>query len=55
MSYECRSADGQVFYRHNACPHAVPAKANSTHAAPARGGRTGAASAAVSSSRVSRD
>ncbi len=22
-SYECRSTDGQVFYRHSACPHSV--------------------------------
>lgn len=25
-SYECRSSDGQVFYRHTACPHTVEAK-----------------------------
>ena len=24
-SYECRTADGQVFYRHGACPHSVAA------------------------------
>lgn len=25
-SYECRSTDGQVFYRHTACPHSVEAR-----------------------------
>jgi hypothetical protein len=25
-SYECRSTDGQVFYRHTACPHSIEAK-----------------------------
>jgi hypothetical protein len=24
-SYECRAADGQVFYRHTHCPHSVAA------------------------------
>jgi len=53
MSYECRTADGQVFYRHSACPHSV--SASSAGAAQGRGGRSGTASAAVSSSRVPRD
>ncbi|HEY2396216.1 MAG TPA: DUF4124 domain-containing protein [Rudaea sp.] len=55
MSYECRTADGQVFYRHNACPHSVPATTSSTRGAKGRSGRGSAASAAVSSSRVPRD
>lgn len=25
-SYECRTSDGQVFYRHSGCPHSVVAK-----------------------------
>jgi Domain of unknown function (DUF4124) len=25
VSYECRVANGEVFYRHSACPHSVPA------------------------------
>src|SRR5262249_37803960 len=29
MSYECRASDGQVFYRHAACPHSVPGRAQS--------------------------
>lgn len=51
MSYECRTADGQVFYRHTSCPHSVAATASSS----GHGSRSGAASAAVSSSRVPRD
>lgn len=27
-SYECRSVDGQVFYRHVACPHTIEAKSD---------------------------
>jgi len=27
-SYECRSVDGQVFYRHAACPHTIEAKSD---------------------------
>lgn len=27
-SYECRSVDGQVFYRHAACPHTIDAKSD---------------------------
>ena len=41
-SYECRSSDGQVFYRHHGCPHAVASRAN-----PAK-------SASVSALKVSR-
>ncbi len=51
MSYECRTADGQVFYRHTACPHSVTANASSA----AHGSRSSKASAAVSSTRVPRD
>jgi hypothetical protein len=25
MSYECRVSNGEVFYRHSACPHSMPA------------------------------
>jgi len=25
VSYECRAADGQLFYRHGSCPHSIPA------------------------------
>jgi hypothetical protein len=51
-SYECRSADGQTFYRHTPCPHSVAAT---------QGGRTkgrestAARSVSVSSRRVSRE
>jgi hypothetical protein len=26
MSYECRAADGELFYRHGRCPAQIPAK-----------------------------
>jgi len=55
MSYECRSADGQVFYRHTSCPHSVAATASSSGRTQGHGSRSGATSAAVSSSRVPRD
>ena len=28
-SYECRASDGEVFYRHSGCPHALPAPSGS--------------------------
>lgn len=28
VSYQCRSSDGQVFYRHHGCPHAVASRTN---------------------------
>jgi hypothetical protein len=49
-SYECRTADGQVFYRHGACPRSVPA------VGAASGGRaTAGNSVAVTSTRVPRE
>lgn len=52
-SYECRTADGQVFYRHSACPHSVPAldHNNAAH----RGRSAAAKSVAVTATRISRD
>ena len=55
LSYECRTADGQVFYRHASCPHSVAATASSGGAAPGRGSRGGGGSTSVSSSRVLRE
>ena len=56
-SFECRSGDGQVFYRHSTCPHSITAVAGTT--APAhgtRGGnRAGAGSTTVSARRIPRD
>ncbi len=52
-SYECRTADGQVFYRHSACPHSVPAIDHGN--APHRGRSTAAKSVAVTSTRISRE
>jgi hypothetical protein len=53
MSYECRSSDGQVFYRHSSCPHSL-----SSNAKAGRGtsrSRSGSASATVASRRVTRE
>ncbi|GAA0715863.1 DUF4124 domain-containing protein [Dokdonella soli] len=53
MSYECRADNGEVFYRHSACPKSIPVDA-SHGAAPRRGhgksqrGKTSAAVSAVS-------
>ncbi|MGH8122928.1 MAG: DUF4124 domain-containing protein [Rudaea sp.] len=51
QSYECRTADGQVFYRHASCPHSVAAQAGSTKGH----GRSGAQSVSVSGHRVARE
>ncbi len=51
-AYECRTADGQVFYRHASCPHSIAAA--QVNGAKGRGRRT-AQSVSVSSRRVSRD
>jgi hypothetical protein len=50
MSYECRSTDGQVFYRHSACPRTVAAKGEL-----ASKGRASAKTVPVHSTRVSRE
>lgn len=49
-SWECRAADGEVFYRHTRCPHSVPGdgvmRSGGTYAlGRGRGGRTRARSA----------
>lgn len=57
-SYECRTADGQVFYRHSACPHSIAGvdAQGATHR-----GHGGAAksstgkSVAVTSTRITRE
>ncbi|HEX6832254.1 MAG TPA: DUF4124 domain-containing protein [Rudaea sp.] len=57
-SYECRTSDGQVFYRHAACPHSVPAlAAEHPSGASSRGsGRSkDAGSVGVTAQRISRE
>lgn len=60
-SYLCRSADGQVFYRHGACPHSVasigtnPSGHDPARSAHAKHGSTSTASTGVSSERIDRD
>src|SRR5512146_720378 len=59
MSYECRAADGRVFYRHGSCPHSIPAGSvrggvATTHA---RGGsrRVSGTTVSVSAQRIPRE
>jgi len=59
-SFECRSADGQVFFRHGGCPHSVPASPGAAASQrPAGSTKTGATksggSVSVSSRRIDRD
>ncbi len=51
QSYECRTADGQVFYRHTSCPHSVAAQGGGTKGR----GRAAAQSVSVSGHRVARE
>jgi len=58
VSYECRAADGQLFYRHGSCPHSIPASnahsvSASTHGK--GGGRGSGATVSVSAQRIARD
>lgn len=50
-SFECRSSDGQVFYRHGGCPHSIAAAAGTT----GRRGKSGSGAVKVSARRVSRE
>jgi hypothetical protein len=58
VSYECRAADGQLFYRHGSCPHSIPAAhahgaGVSTHGKGA--GRGSSATVSVSAQRIARE
>ena len=57
LSYECRAADGQVFYRHGSCPHSIPAA--SVHGASAwmhgKGAARGGATVSVTAQRIARE
>ncbi|HEY6940638.1 DUF4124 domain-containing protein [Dokdonella sp.] len=53
MSWECRAADGEVFYRHGACPKSIAA----SHGAPVgtrRGGSKGSGAIGVTASPLPR-
>lgn len=56
-SYECRTADGQVFYRHRACPKSVPAldRGSGKHPGRSAGAKNSATSVAVISTRIPRE
>jgi len=55
MSFECRAADGQVFYRHASCPHSIACDASTMGSASHRTSRGSGGSVPVSSSRIPRD
>ena len=58
MSYECRAADGQVFYRHASCPHSIPAGNVHSVSTLARGkgaNRGSSTTVSVSAQRISRE
>jgi hypothetical protein len=51
-SYECRTSDGQVFYRHTPCPHSIA----TTQSNKSKGhGPSNGKTVSVKSTRVSRD
>lgn len=52
VSYECRVAGGQVFYRHSSCPHSVPKDAGGNGKSR---GRSGSQSLSVSAHAVARE
>ena len=57
-AYECRTSDGQVFYRHGTCPRSVAAveQTQATSHGHGRGSKAAAAkSVAVTSTRISRE
>jgi hypothetical protein len=55
-SFECRSADGQVFFRHSSCPHSVAPHLSGISSAHQHGARAAnSGSVAVSARRVSRE
>lgn len=47
MSWECRAANGELFYRHSACPATIPDKAR-------RGGRAGSSAVRVQATPLPR-
>src|SRR4029450_1020657 len=57
-SYECRAADGQLFYRHGSCPPSIPAGNTRSAKASAHGkgaGRGSGATVGVSAQRIARE
>ena len=54
-SYECRAADGQVFYRHGGCPHSIAAENAGGAGSRRAAGRSGSGTIAVSARRVPRE
>jgi len=58
LSYECRAADGQLFYRHGSCPHSIPAASARSASASAHGkggARGSGATVSVSAQRIARE
>jgi uncharacterized protein DUF4124 len=54
VSYECRAANGELFYRHGACPHQITAKARGSNGASRKRSGADAQTYAVSAQALSR-
>lgn len=54
LSYECRAANGELFYRHGACPNQITAKARASGGASRKRSGTEAQTYAVSAQALSR-
>jgi hypothetical protein len=55
MSYECRTSDGQVFYRHSGCPRSVAAIKDAMNNGKKGSARGGSGSVTVSSLKIPRE
>ena len=55
MAYECRAADGEVFYRHTPCPHSIAAGTQTARNSRRGGFHSGSGTVTVSSRRVTRE
>jgi len=54
LSYECRAANGELFYRHGACPNQITAKARASNGASRKRSGAEAQTYAVSAQALSR-
>ena len=55
MSYECRTSDGQVFYRHSGCPHSIASEKTASKNGKKGSAHNAGASVTVSSRRIPRE
>ncbi|MGH8172496.1 MAG: hypothetical protein ACREPX_05075 [Rhodanobacteraceae bacterium] len=54
VSYECRAANGELFYRHGACPKQISAKSSATGASARTRGASDTQSYSVSAQALPR-